>query len=176
MRPPASVRFAAVGSGRVNSSTAKIACLFAFGITALLVSGCQGDGRDNQPRPPVPTTVSVQVVDDGVDLSPVRVGFEPVSRQQVIRDERDGEIQAPSNEPLPVKVTIANTTPKPIRVVLSGPARRVSPEVTATGTGVMSTRLPTGIYRVQVAGRDARAARLVVGPDRSSPQNDLLLP
>lgn len=143
---------------------------------ALVWTGCQADGRENKPRPPIPSGVSVQVTGKEVSLSPRRVGFGPVSRQQVIVDRRDGEIQAPSDQPLPVKLTIANTTPRPLKLELIGPARRISPIVTSTGTAVLSTRLPTGIYRVRVANRELKGARLVVGPDRSSPQNDLLLP
>lgn len=165
-----------MGFGRVKVSLTSLACLAAFGVGLLALAGCGSDQHENLPRPPIAAGISVDVTADRVSLSPGRVGFEPVSRQQIIEDERDGEIQAPSDQPLPVKLTIANTTDRPLKLVLVGPTRRVSPEVTATGTAVMTTRLPTGTYRVGVADGDARTARLVVGPDRSSPQNDLLLP
>lgn len=97
-------------------------------------------------------------------------------RQQVIADERDGIIQTDSDAPLPVKMTIANTTSRDVKIELIGPARRISPAVTPSGTAVLMTRLPTGTYRVKVVGRNRGSDRLVVGPDRSSPQNDLLLP
>ena len=165
-----------MGFGRVKVGTRRGALFVAAGLAALSLSACDTNPRDNQPRPPIPAGVSVQVTDQRVDLAPLRVGFGPATRQQILADERDGEIQGDPDHPMPVKLTIANTTQRPIRLELSGPARRVSPPVTPTGTEVYSTRLPTGMYRVRVKGRKRGAGELVVGPDRSSPQNDLLLP
>lgn len=165
-----------MGFGRAKANIVNLGCLAALFAAGAALAGCSADGRENEPRPPIPAGISIQVTGGKISLAPGRVGFGPVSRQQVIADERDGEIQGPPDQPLPVNVTIANTTPRPLRVELVGPSRRISPVVTATGTATMSTRLPSGIYRVRVAGRKGSTARLVVGPDRSSPQNDLMLP
>lgn len=151
-------------------------CLVVAGAAVIALSACDTDPRDNQPRPPIPAGISVHVTDDGLDLAPDRVGFGPESRQQVIVDERDGELQSDRSAPMPVKLTVANTTRQPIRVELVGPARRVLPPVTATGTEVISTQLPSGNYEVRVRGSSAGGSELTVGPDRSSPQNDLLMP
>ena len=164
-----------MGFGRVKDGR-RYACLVATGLAALTLSACDTDPRDNQPRPPIPAGISVNVTQDRLDLAPGRVGFGPENRQQVLIDERDGEIQGDPDQPMPVKLTIANTTDERIRVELLGPARRISPPVTPTGTEVLSTRLPSGQYRVRVKGRVGGGSFLLVGPDRSSPQNDLLLP
>lgn len=165
-----------MGFGRAKVKKSRHACLALVGIAAITAIGCGSEARENLPRPPIPNGVSVQVTADRVDVSPGRVGEEPTQRQQIIADERDGEIQSDSGAPLPVKLTIANTTRRNVRVELVGPARRVSPPVTPNGTEAYMTRLPTGTYRVRVSGRSGRGGQLTVGPDRSSPQNDLLLP
>jgi hypothetical protein len=166
-----------VGFGRVEVSSKRAACLAALAAVALIAAGCDSEPRKNLPRPPIPASISVRVAPKQVDVSPLRVGFGPQTRHQVIVDERDGIVQGPKDQPLPVKLTIANTTQRPLRIELVGPERRVSGEVTPTGTQVLETRLPTGNYRVRVANSRLRAdSLLVVGPDRSSPQNDLLLP
>lgn len=148
----------------------------AIAVAALALAGCSSEERKNLPRPPVPNSVSVQVSPKRVDISPKLIGKGPVRRQQVIEDEKDGIIQTDSHGPLPVKMTITNATARKVKVEVIGPARRISPVVTPGGTGVLMTRLPTGSYRVRVAGRVGGGDQLVVGPDRSSPQNDLLLP
>lgn len=165
-----------MGFGRVKVGTRRYAYLAATCLAGLALSACDTEPRDNQPRPPIPAGVSVNVTEDQLDLAPGRVAFGPETRLQVLVDERDGEIQGDPAQPMPVRLTIANTTGEKIRVELIGPARRISPPVTPSGTEVLSTRLPTGQYRVRVKGRVGGGSNLLVGPDRSSPQNDLLLP
>lgn len=166
-----------MGFGRAKVNVKLGGCLAALSLVALIAAGCTSEPRENLPRPPIPAGISVRLAEQQLDVSPVRVGFGPQTRQQVIVDERDGEIQGPADEPLPVKLTITNATQRPARVEVIGPARRISRVVTPTGTEVLETRLPTGNYRVRAAGpKNGASAKLVVGPDRSSPQNDLLLP
>lgn len=165
-----------MGFGRAKVKEYRHAWVALVAAAALVAVGCGSEERENLPRPPISNGVSVQVTAKRVDVSPVRIGEGPAQRQQIIADERDGEIQSDAGAPMPVQMTIANTTGRNVRLELIGPARRISPAITPSGTGVLTTRLPTGIYRVQVAGRRGGAARLVVGSDRSSPQNDLLLP
>lgn len=145
-------------------------------MTALL-AGCGSETRDNEPRPPTPAGVSVNVQGPGLTISPERVAFGPEIRQQVIQNREVDEIRGDPDQPMPVEFTIANKLNREVRIEVAGPVRRILDPITATGTASSTVELPTGAYEVRVLGRGpSRPAELRVGPTRISPQNDLLLP
>ena len=79
--------------------------------------------------------------------------------------------------PLLVGITIANLTDIDTPLEIKGPRDETSPLIVANGTASFKVDLPTGDYLISAADiPGAVAARLNVGPDRASSQNDLLLP
>ena len=108
-----------------------------------------------------------------MSLSPARVGILP-AEAPAARRCRQGVKQ---NTPLLVWITVANLTNFDSHIEISGPRDRTSPLVVANGTASFKAFLPTGDYLVSAADiPGAVAARLNVGPDRTSSANDLLLP
>ena len=59
--------------------------------------------------------------------------------------------------------------------MLEGPTDEASDEILGGGTGAMKIALEEGDYEV-TDGEESREPELVVGPERASSQNDLLLP
>ena len=132
----------------------------ALAATAVL-TGC-GGGSDfkNNPRPPAPIVVSASIDDQQVSVSPRRFGAGPIS------------------------LIVTNLTSTAQRVTLEsndrvgqGPGLRqetapISPRDTAT----LTADVGPGRYLVHVRGDAIDAARLRVGAQRASSQNDLLQP
>jgi hypothetical protein len=121
-------------------------------ITALAVVGCGRDDFKNDPRPPVPAEVSVKIAKDGVAVSPQEFGAGLVN------------------------FTIANLTTDPGTLAIHGPVDADSSEIPPAGTGTVKVDMKTGSYEASVSGIAVRPFSFTVGPERSSGQNDLLLP
>lgn len=130
---------------------------------AALVPGCGStDDYANDPRPPAPIDVSVNITNDRVSVSPDRIGAGPIV------------------------LLVANESDRARDVTLSPPRDGASACVDADATSGPIN--PRGNARVQlevvegecvvgVRGRGGpRAARLRVGPQRPSAQNELLQP
>jgi hypothetical protein len=161
--------------GRPRRGSFAAAC--ALGALALLVAGCGAQERVNEPRPQPPTRVSVAVTEDEITVQPGRIAFGPEPAQQIPQNEAAGQPPVRSDEPLTVALVAANLTDVDSRLRLRGPTRASSGPLVANGNGTLLAELPTGVYRVEAAGIPAaKPGRLVVGPYRSSSQNDLLLP
>jgi hypothetical protein len=126
--------------------------------SAALVAGCGGDEEyANRPRPPAPIVVSASIGTDRVSVSPRRFGAGPV------------------------ELKVANLTDRALRLTLEtlgrGPGRRqetgpINPRETAS----LKVDVEQGDYAVAVSGRGIDPARLRVGAQRPSAQNDLMLP
>lgn len=123
------------------------------GALALGLAACGSEDRDNELRPPSPVEMSAKVDNRKVEVSPVQVGAG-----------------------LAV-FTVANFSDDEIQLTLRGPTRGESAPIRPSGVGTVKLDLERGDYRVS-AGEESRArpARLSVGPERRSAQNDLLLP
>jgi hypothetical protein len=121
------------------------------------VVGC-GDGRDadSSNRPPAPVTLTAAVADGRISLSPRRIGGGPVS------------------------LLVANLSRRSVDVTLASIGGRDAP--TSTGlvnpddTARLAVDVQPGAYRVTAKPSNAPPVRLVVGPRRTSAQNDLGLP
>src|SRR6266545_7591434 len=88
----------------------------AVALAALVVAGCGRDDFNNDPRPPVPAEVSVKIAPDGVAVSPKVFGAGLVN------------------------FTIANLTNTPGSLVIDGPTKTHSSQVTAAGTGSLKVQ------------------------------------
>lgn len=158
-----------------RATVAALSC--ALAATALLGAGCGASEHPNEPRPQPPTRVSVAISEGAVTVQPPRIAVGPEPTQQIPQNQHAGQPRVNSKAPLNVVFVTANLTGTDSRLEIHG-AKSFSSEPLYANAGVtMQTILPTGVYRVSAAGiPGAKPAKLVVGPYRTSSQNDLLLP
>lgn len=161
--------------GRRRGSVATLAC--ALGALGLILAACGAEERVNEPRPQPPTRVSVSVTENAITVQPERIAVGPEPTQQIPQNEGIEQPVERSKAPLNVVIVAANLTDTDSKLMLRGPRSISSGELVANGNGSQLTDLPTGIYEITAAGLpDAKSARLVVGPYRTSSENDILLP
>jgi hypothetical protein len=121
-------------------------------VAAFALAACGEDDFANDPRPAAPIELTARVADDVVNVSPRSAGAGLAT------------------------ITISNQSQDPAVLVFEGPSDEESNEIIPGGTGDMKIRLEEGDYTVSVRDSTAREARVEVGPDRDTSQNDLLLP
>jgi hypothetical protein len=145
---------------------------------ALAVAGCGAEEHVNEPRPQPPTRVSVTVSENTVTVQPRRIAIGPEPTQQIPQNQHAGQPPVRSDAPVDVVLVAANLTDVDSRLEVHGRRKNASSEpLVANGAVTLETALPTGIYTVSAANvPGATPARLVVGPYRSSSENDVLLP
>jgi hypothetical protein len=125
------------------------------------VVGCgSSSGYENDPRPPSPIVLTASIDDQRVSVSPQRFGAGPISL--IVTNQTD---------------TAQSVTLESANKAGSGPGLRqetapISPQDTAT----LKADVKPGRYTVHVRGDGIAPARLRVGPERASAQNDLLQP
>jgi hypothetical protein len=140
--------------------TAALAPLAVAGTLAL--GGCGGSSADykNDPRPPGPIIITGYIDDQRVSVSPRSLGAGPIS---LIVTNQTGASQ---------RVTLESAG-----ATGSGPGiKQVTAPISPQDTATLKVDVKPGSYSVHVAGDAIRAARLRVGPERASAQNDLLQP
>jgi hypothetical protein len=152
--------------------------LVACAAGALAVAGCGAEEHVNDPRPQPPTRVSVTVSEDAVTVQPPRIAIGPEPTQQIPQNQHAGQPPTRSDAPLDVVLVAANLTDVDSRLEVHGGGKSASSKLlVANGAVTLETALPTGVYTVSAANvRRATPGRLVVGPYRSSSENDVLLP
>jgi len=145
---------------------------------AATTAGCGAEEKVNEARPQPPTRVSVAVSAGKVTVQPSRIAIGPEPTQQIPQNQRAGQPPVRSNAPLDVALVAANLTPIESRLEVRGRRKSATSEpLVANGNVTLQTSLPTGVYRVSAADIPAaEPGRLVVGPYRSSSENDVLLP
>ena len=131
-------------------------------IAALVgVVGC-GSSSDykNDPRPPSPIVLTGSVDDQRVSISPRRFGAGPISL--IVTNQTD---------------TAQSVTLESANKAGSGPGlRQVTAPISPQDTATLKADVKPGRYTVHVRGDGIAPARLRVGPERASAQNDLLQP
>jgi hypothetical protein len=156
------------------------ACAFGAlaAAAALLAAGCGSEEHANDPRPQPPTRVSVTVGEDEIRVQPGRIAIGPEPSQQIPQNVGAGQPRIRSNAPVEVVLVAANLTDVDSRLEIRGAGADLSSQpLIANGAVTLQAQLPTGSYSVRAAGLpNAEPARLVVGPFRTSSENDLLLP
>ena len=140
--------------------TAALTPLAVGAVLALGSCGSSSGDYKNDPRPPGPIVITGYVDDQRVSVSPGTLGAGPIS------------------------LIVTNQTSAAQRVTLesadatgSGPGlKQVTAPISPRDTATLKADVKPGRYTVHVAGDGIRAARLQVGPERASAQNDLLQP
>lgn len=147
-------------------------------VAALVLAGCGTEEHANEARPQPPTRVSVSISEGEVTVEPGRIAIGPEPSQQIPQNVDVEQPVVKGDAPLDVVFVAANLTDVASTLEVRGPrGEATSGPLVANGTISMQTKLPTGVYTVTAADIPAaRAARLVVGPYRSSSENDVLLP
>ena len=128
----------------------------------LTVSACGGSSADykNDPRPPAPIVITGYISNQRVSVSPRSLGAGPIS---LIVTNQTGTAQ---------RVTLESAGPAG-----SGPGiRQVTAPISPRDTATLKVDVKPGSYSVHVGADAIRAARLKVGAERESAQNDLLQP
>jgi hypothetical protein len=139
--------------------TAALTPLAVAAVVAVVGCGASSDYK-NDPRPPSPIVLTASIDNQRVSVSPRSFGAGPISL--IVTNQTD---------------TAQRVTLESADKAGSGPGLKqetapISPRDTAT----LKADVKPGRYTVHVGGDGIRAARLQVGPERASAQNDLLQP
>jgi len=141
---------------------------------AIALSACGNSSHPNEPRPPVPTTLTVTIGRDAVDVSPERLGFPGERQQNISQNANAPQVEADRKAPFTVRGSIANLTRVNTELVLEGPVNRTVP-ITGSGSANFTAALPTGIYRLSSPASTGRTL-ITVGRSRNSSATDVLTP
>lgn len=157
---------------------ARAALASALGALALAGAGCGAEEHVNEPRPQVPTRVSVSVSEDRVTVQPDRIAFGPEPGNQIPQNRETGQPPVRAGGPLDVVLVAANLTDVDSRLEVRGPDRNATSQPLVANGGVrLQAALRPGVYMVHAADiPGAEPGRLAVGPYRVSSENELLLP
>lgn len=145
---------------------------------ALVGAGCGAEEHVNDPRLQPPTRVSVAISEEAITVQPRRIAIGPEPTQLIPQNVHAKQPTVRSNEPLNIVLVAANLTDVDSRLELRGGGKDLSSEPLYANSNVsLQAILPAGVYRVEASDiPDAGTAKLVVGPYRSSSENDVLLP
>jgi hypothetical protein len=139
------------------------AAVFGCALAAVTAAGCGGTGHayKNTNRPPAPIVVSASIDDQQVSVSPKRFGAGPITL--VITN------QSTAAQQITLETATRPGSGPGEQAVQTGP---INPRETASINAIVKQ----GTYALHVGGQGVRPARLVVGHQRKSSQNDLLQP
>jgi hypothetical protein len=145
---------------------------------ALVGAGCGAQEHVNDPRPQSPTRVSVSISKDAVGVQPRRIAVGPEPTQQIPQNVHAEQPRVDSREPLNVVFVAANLTDVDSHLEIRGQGKELTSAALYRNSNVtLQTILPTGVYTISAADIPAaKPAKLVVGPYRTSSENDVLLP
>jgi hypothetical protein len=123
---------------------------------AVAVAGCGGDDDfANEPRPPSPIVVTAYIGQERVDVAPRALGAGPI------------------------ELIVTNQTNAAQQVTLEGAdtaVRQQTPPINPGSTASLKVDMRRGSYELSTGSDGIRAARLSVGDQRESAQDQLLLP
>jgi hypothetical protein len=145
-------------------------------ILAVVGAGCGSESHPNEPRPAVPTRVSVTIDNNGIVVKPGSIGMGQEKHQQLPQNQNHAQPPIKTQAPLSVVFVTANQTSADSRLLIRGPQKTTSPQINANSPATFSTELSAGSYTIAAAGEKGAPATLKVGRYRASSKNDLLLP
>jgi hypothetical protein len=128
---------------------------------ALALAGCgaTADSRTD-PRPPAPIVLTASISDQAVSVSPRTFGAGPISL--IVTNQTK---------------TAQRLTLESVQEAGQGPGiKQETAPISPRDTATLKATVDPGRYSVHVAGDAIAAAKLRVGPERPSAQNDLLQP
>jgi hypothetical protein len=126
---------------------------------ALLAVGCGNDeSYENDPRPPKTIVITAAILPDKVSVSPSEFGAGPISL--TIANETDASQRIS---------IVRQVNGQPQANEQTGP---INPHDTAT----LKANVEEGEYEIRVESDGIEPARVSIGPERESAQNELLQP
>src|ERR1700754_3691620 len=131
-------------------------------ILAVLGAGCGAESHPNEPRPAVPTRVSVTIGKGGIEVQPQSIGMGPEKHQQLPQNQDPPQPPIKTQAPLDVVFVTANQTESDEKLVIRGPHQATSPQIHVDSHGTFAAELPTGKYTIAAAGRHGAPATLKV--------------
>jgi hypothetical protein len=146
---------------RIHSTATRrtrASALVALGCVTV-AAGCGNDVRVNKNRPPAPITVAASISNARVIIDPVVIGAGPIVVIVANQSAASQEITFES-EPSALSPGLIEST---------GP-------INPADTGQIQTNTAPGRYILRTDDDAIVPARLVVGPERETSQNELLLP
>ena len=137
--------------------------LSAMALVALACAGCGsgGGGYDNASRPPAPISVSIAITGARIGVAPARVGAGPVVLLIANQGNRSRDVTLTAPDGSDRSCVDSDAS--------SGP---INPQ----GAARIQLTVVEGTCEVGVADGTLAPARLTVGPERESAQQDLLQP
>ena len=126
---------------------------------AAVASGCGASSDANENRPPAPINVTANISNSRVIIDPVAIGAGPIVL--IVTNQSD------ASQEITLESAPSASTPG-----LTETTGLVNP----TDTGQIQLFAPPGRYRLGVGDDAIDPATLVVGPERETSQNQLLLP
>jgi len=155
----------------------RVAAGCVLGALALAAIGCGAEEHPNEARPQPPTRVSVTITPRAITVQPPRIAVGPEPTQQIPQNQHAGQPPIHSKAPVNVVFVSANMTNFDSKLEIRGRKDATSGRLVANGNGSFLAPLPTGVYTVSAADiPSAKPVRFVVGPYRTSSENDVLLP
>lgn len=125
----------------------------------IAVAGCGSDeSYKNDPRPPTTIVIAAAILPDKVSVSPAEFGAGPISltiANETGTSQRISIVKQVNGQPQPGEQT--------------GP---INPHDTAT----LKADVDEGEYEIRVEGEGISPAKVTVGAERESAQNELLQP
>ena len=145
---------------------------------ALAAAGCGVEETANEARPQPPTRVSVVLNEGAVMVQPGRIAIGPEPNQQIPQNRNVDQPEVRSDAPLNVAFVATNLTDFDSRLEVRGEGREAISKIwVANGSVSLLANLPTGSYELTAADvPGAKPGRLVVGPYRTSSEDDVLFP
>ena len=128
------------------------ALIVVVALFALTLGACGRDDFENDPRPALPSEVSVEINDGKITVAPSEFGAGLAN------------------------FTVVNMGDTPTTLAVNGPTEFETDEI-APGTNlIQKTEVKSGEYEASAGSTDATPFQFTVGPDNPSAQHDLLLP
>jgi len=126
--------------------------IVAVALAALALSACGRDDFENEPRPALPSEISVKIGDGKVVVSPSEFGAGLAN------------------------FTIVNLGDTTTSLAVTGPTEFETPEVAPGTNQIYKTEIDTGEYEASATSAEAAPFQFKVGAENESAQHDLLLP
>ena len=160
-----------------RATVAALAC--ALGAVALLGAGCGAEEHPNEPRPQPPTRVSVAISEGAITVQPPRIAIGPEPTQQIPQNQHAGQPRVQLRRA--AQRRLRRRQPDRHRLAPRGARQRQGASAPSRSTRTPASPCSrscrpasTSVSAADIPG--AKPAKLVVGPYRTSSENDLLLP